>query len=62
MVSTDIYAAVEAHCTVQSPIAERRTAMDLPLFFLPVLISFAHYILADVRKLHREPLSDSDRC
>jgi len=36
--------------------------MDIPLFFLPVLISFAHYILADVRKRHPEPFSDPDRC
>jgi hypothetical protein len=36
--------------------------MDLAIFFLPVLISVAHYILADVRKLHSEPCSTPNGC
>jgi hypothetical protein len=36
--------------------------MDLAIFLLPVLISVAHYILADVRKSHSEPCYDSDGC
>ena len=36
--------------------------MDLALFFLPVLISVGHYLLADVRKLHPETCDPLEYC
>lgn len=34
--------------------------MDLAIFFLPVLLSVAHYVVADLRSPQQLPCLDSD--